>query len=46
VNIPFFTKYIKDDGVFKADDGFVKAADSMMDELLQWNEVAVQLRKK
>lgn len=46
VNIPFFTKYITEDGVFEADEGFVKAAGTMMDELLQWNEAAVQLQKK
>jgi NAD(P)H-dependent FMN reductase len=36
VNIPFFIKYIDDNGKFNADETLEKSADAMLKELLLW----------
>src|SRR5437588_35263 len=36
VNVPFFTKYINNQGVFTPDENVQKAADAMFAELLKW----------
>ncbi|MEO5891846.1 MAG: NAD(P)H-dependent oxidoreductase [Ferruginibacter sp.] len=46
VNIPFFTNFINEQGVFVPDDGIKKSADAMLSELLKWTTALKTMRKK
>ena len=46
VNVPFFTKYIDEQGKFNADEGMLKGAEGMLKELLKWTETLRQMRNK
>jgi NAD(P)H-dependent FMN reductase len=46
VNLPFFTKMFAADGTFAPDDGQVKAAGAMLDELLRWTNALAPLRAR
>lgn len=46
VNIPFFTKYINDEELFVADEGLVKAAEDMLDEIAKWAKALAPMRGK
>ncbi len=46
VNLPFFTKYIDDQGKFVADEVINKSAADMLNELKKWTESLSELRKK
>ncbi len=45
VHIPFFTKYIDDKGIFKAEDIHIKSADTMLHELEKWTAALLPMRK-
>ena len=45
VSIPFFTKFIDSTGAFTPDEVQVKAASTMLDELLRWAEALKRLRR-
>jgi NAD(P)H-dependent FMN reductase len=44
VNIPFASRHLDPSGVFKAEEGIVKAATTMLDELHRWTEALKPLR--
>jgi NAD(P)H-dependent FMN reductase len=44
VNIPFFSKLMKEDGTFPGNDTLVQAGVAMLDELLRWTEALRVLR--
>lgn len=46
VNIPFFTQFINDEGVFEGNEPLVKSAHSMLTELLRWTEALKGMREK
>ncbi len=46
VNVPFFTKYIDEQGNFNADETLKKSAEIMLAELLNWTEAMQQMRRK
>ena len=46
VNIPFFAKYIDENGKFNANDSMIKSAGIMFNELAKWVENLKLLRKK
>lgn len=46
VNIPFFTKYLDESGRFNADEGQVKSAENMLNELARWAEALKGMRAK
>src|SRR6478736_5555000 len=46
INVPFFTKFIDDQGVFKPEEGLDKAATGMLKELLKWTEAMKLMREK
>ncbi len=46
VNIPFFTKYIDEKGIFNADENIQKSADAMFNELLIWTDGLKAIRQK
>ena len=46
VNIPFFTKYINDQGEFIPGEGLIKPANDMINELLKWTEKLAEMRNK
>ena len=45
VHIPFFSKFIDKEGVFHAEEGLIKSADIMLDELLKWTESLRRMRE-
>jgi NAD(P)H-dependent FMN reductase len=45
VNIPFFTKYIGEDGRFTADEGLSKSAEALFSELIKWGDALKALRE-
>lgn len=45
VNVPFFTKFIDDSGKFNAEEGIIKAANGMLDEIFTWAEKLKPMRK-
>ena len=45
VHIPFISKFINKEGVFHAEEGFMKSADIMLDELLKWTESLRRMRE-
>ena len=46
VNIPFFTKYINDKEQFLPDEGLVKSAEAMLDEIAKWAKALSPMRGK
>jgi NAD(P)H-dependent FMN reductase len=46
VHIPFFMKYITEDGKFNPDESLINSAEKMLNELEKWTKVLVTLRKK
>ncbi len=44
VNIPFFTKYINEEGLFVPDEMLTKSADTMLAELHRWTETLKPMR--
>lgn len=46
VNIPFFTQFITDEGVFEANEILDKSAQSMLDKLKIWTETLKGMREK
>ena len=46
VNIPFFTKHIDADGKFTPEEGLIKSAEGMINELVKWTNVLKPLRGK
>ena len=46
VNIPAFTKFINEDGVFVAEEGLNKSAEAMLTEMSKWAEALKPLRAK
>ena len=46
INIPMFTKYIDEQGVFKPEEGLDKTAAGMIKELLKWTEAMKPMRVK
>ncbi len=46
VNIPFFTKFIDEEGTFKADEILDQSADQMLESLERWAEALKPLRNK
>jgi len=45
VNVPFFLKYIDDNGKFNSDETLEKAADAMFTELLRWTKGLKSVRE-
>lgn len=45
VNIPFFSQFINDNGVFEGNDISVKAAKTLLKELLRWTKALKKLRE-
>jgi len=46
VSVPFFTKFINEEGEFTPDETITKSASVMLTELQKWSEVMKQLRLK
>lgn len=46
VNIPFFTQFINDEGIFKGNEKLVKSANVMLNKLRDWAEALKQMREK
>lgn len=46
VSIPFFSKYINDEGLFEPEELAVKSAHAMLDALHQWSEALAGMRGK
>ncbi|HUH73759.1 MAG TPA: NAD(P)H-dependent oxidoreductase [Chitinophagales bacterium] len=46
VNIPFFTQFINDNGVFEANGPLVQSAHAMLKRLKYWAEALKQMREK
>lgn len=46
VNIPFFTRFINEDGYFTGDPGLNKSAEDMLDELAKWAGPLKAMRAK
>ncbi|MEO6453564.1 MAG: NAD(P)H-dependent oxidoreductase, partial [Ginsengibacter sp.] len=46
VNIPFFTKYIDDKGIFNTDKILHQSADAMLAELVKWANGLKEMREK
>ena len=44
VSIPFFTKYINDEGLFEPEELAVKSAHALLDGLHKWSEALAELR--
>jgi len=46
INVPFFTKFINENGQFIPEEGLEKAATGMLDELAKWTEAMAPMRVK
>lgn len=46
VNVPFFSQFINQDGIFEGNEPLVKSAHSMLKKLKYWSEALKEMREK